>query len=118
MFEIKVDSVKKALIIKVGGFFQEEEAKDFINTYNRNVASIRPSEYNLVLVADELSTSKQEMLPVLEGVINMYKSTGFKNYYSTTPRSVIAKIQLNKVAVKCNMKVTFGGSLEETLNMI
>jgi hypothetical protein len=118
MFEMRVEPSKKAFIIKVGGFFQEEEAKDFISTYNRNVASFRPAEYNLVLVADELSTSKQEMLPVLEGVINMYRSTGFKNYYSTTPISVIAKIQLNKIAQKCNMNVIFVGSLEEVLRMM
>lgn len=118
MFEMKVDSQKKAFIIKVGGFFQEEEAKRFMENYNKNVNSFKASEYSLILVADELSASKPEMIPALENIVGLYKSSGFKNYYSTDPKLAITKMQLKRVANNCGMNIIFEPTIEDVLNKL
>ena len=118
MFEMKVNSQKKAFIIKVGGFFQEEEAKRFMKSYNENINSFKASEYSLILVADELSVSKPEMIAALEGIVNIYKSSGFKNYYSTTPKSAVTKMQLKRVADNCGMNIVFEPTIEDVLKKL
>lgn len=113
MFEMKVDPSKKAFIIKVGGFFREDEAMNFLETYNKHVQSINPSDYTLILLSEDLAVSNQDMLPKLEGIINLYKSAGFKKFYSTYPKSVVAKIQLEKISQKCNFNVSFEQTMED-----
>lgn len=118
MFEMKVDSQKKAFVIKVGGFFQEEEAKKFLEAYNKNINSFKASEYCLVLVADELSVSKPEMIPALENIVNLYKSSGFKSYYSTEPKLAVTKMQLKRVASNCKMNINFEPTVEDVLKKL
>jgi anti-anti-sigma regulatory factor len=118
MFEMNVNSQKKVFIIKVAGFIQEEEAKKFMEAYNKNINSFKASEYSLILVADELSASKPEMIPALEGVVNLYKSTGFKNYYSTTPKSAVTSMQLKRVANHCGMNIIFEPTVEDVLKKL
>lgn len=118
MFEMKIDSQKKAFIIKVGGFFQEEEAKKFLEDYNKSVNSFKASEYSLVLIADELSASKPEMIPALEGIVKLYKSSGFKSHYSTDPKLAVTKMQLKRVANNCGMDIAFEPTLEDILKRL
>ena len=118
MFEMNVNSQKKAFIVKVAGFFQEEEANRFMEAYNKNINSFKASEYSLILIPDELSTSKPEMLPVLENAVKLYKSSGFKAYYSTTPKSAVTGMQLKRVANNCGIHIIFEPTVEDVLNKL
>lgn len=107
MYKIEVKNSKKILFIHVGGFFQEEEAKNFLNDYNKAVKSIIPSNFTLVLESSDLSTSKKEMLPALENCMKMYKNTGFKSIISSEPKSPITLMQLKRLLESINMNVEF-----------
>lgn len=118
MFEIKIDKNKKAFVINVGGFFKPEEGKSFLDTYNKDVKSLNPSDYNVIILGEGLSTSSQEMIDILEGTINMYKKTGFKKYYGTLPNSPSATMQLKRVISKCGIDVEFGKNVDEILKTL
>ncbi len=107
MYKVEVNNAKKVLFITVGGFFQEEDGKNFLNDYNNAVKSITPSSFTLALESSELSTSKAEMIPILENCIKMYKSTGFKNIVSTPPSSAIAAMQLKRLLSSLNVDIEF-----------
>lgn len=118
MFKIKADERKKVVTIEVGGFFKNEEGQAFLNDYNKQVKAINPSNYSLIILGEGLATSSQEMAVILENTVNMYKSTGFKKYYGTLPKSASASMQLKKVVSKCGLDVTFGNSVEDILKTL
>ncbi|MEW8994368.1 hypothetical protein [Clostridium sp.] len=113
MYKVEVNNAKKILFIAVGGFFQEEDGKNFLNDYNNAVKSINPSNFTLALESSDLSTSKAEMIPILENCIKMYKATGFKNIVSTPPKSAIAAMQLKRLLSSLNVDIQFISDLSQ-----
>jgi len=111
MYKIEVNNAKKILIIHTGGYFQEEEAKNFLNDYKNTVKSIVASDFTLALEGSELSTSKPDMVPVLENCMKMYRDTGFKNIISSEPNSSIAFMQIKRLLHSLNMNIEFVRSL-------
>lgn len=111
MFKVEVNQSKKILFITVGGFFKEDEGMAFLDEYNKAVKSITPSTYTLALEGESLSTSKTDMLPVLENCMKMYKHTGFKRIVSTQPSSASAFMQLKRLLSEINLKVDFVSNL-------
>jgi len=109
MYKVEVNNAKKVLFITVGGFFQEEDGKNFLNDYNNAVKS----SFTLALESSELSTSKAEMIPILENCIKMYKATGFKNIVSTPPSSAIAAMQLKRLLSSLNVDIEFVSDLSK-----
>jgi hypothetical protein len=118
MFKIETTKSKKLLTISVGGFFKENEGIAFLEEYKKNVGSIIPSEYALLVDGTELSTSKPEMLPILSGCLKLYKSTGFKKTYGIFPKSPTATIQLKKLCISSGMDMEFFSTIEEVLNKL
>lgn len=115
MYEMEIDYDKKAFIIKISGFFKEDDVIQYIDEYYKKLKYIDPSKFSLVLIADDLAASSQYMLPKLESVVNIYKSTGFKNVFSTYPKSFLARIQIEKLSDLCGFNVSFKSSLEEII---
>jgi hypothetical protein len=113
MYKVEVNNAKKILFITVGGFFQEEDGKNFLNDYNNAVKSIVPSTFTLALESSDLSTSKADMIPILENCMKMYKDTGFKNIISTSPTSPIALMQLKRLLSSLNLNVEFVSDLAQ-----
>lgn len=118
MFKIKADESKKVITIEVGGFFKPEEGQAFLDAYNKQAKAINPSNYSVIILGEGLSTSTPEMAAVLENTIKMYKSTGFKKYYGTLPKSASAAMQLKRIVSKCGLDVTFGNSVEDILKTL
>lgn len=113
MYNMQVDNNKKIFSIEVGGFFKEDEGDKFIQDYTNHTTSFIPSEYSLLIVGKDLSTSKQEMLPILEQVLTLYKQTGFKKYYGILPESPTSKMQLARVIDKIGIDITPVNSINE-----
>lgn len=118
MFKIELNKIKKVLTITVGGFFKEEEGRDFLQDYQSKVNSIKPAEYALIVDGTDLSTSKQDMLPVLSNCMSLYKGTGFKKALGVYPKSVTASIQLKKVASQIGLPMEFGKTVDEVMGKI
>lgn len=118
MFEMKIDKNKKAFIIKVGGYFSPAEGKNFLETYNNNVKSFNPGDYNVIILGEGLSTSSQDMVNTLHATVDMYKKTGFKKYYGTLPKSAVSAMQLKRVVKDCGLNVTFGENVDSILKSL
>lgn len=118
LYKIEVNESKKAFIVIVDGFIQEEEGMQFLTDYKSNVSKVNPKEYSMIIGGENLVVSKQEMLPVLGQAISMYMDTGFKRYFGTYPKSAIAKVQLSKIVKEKNFDVTFKDSVNEILEIL
>ncbi|GEL77826.1 hypothetical protein [Tenuibacillus multivorans] len=96
MYKIDVKDNEKLFFVKVGGFFKDEEAKQFLDEYLSKYESITPSEYDLVLDCKELSVSAQDMVPVLKERLEMYASQGFNRIFLVKMDSATGMMQLKR----------------------
>lgn len=97
MFKNEVRTKEKLFMVKVGGFFKEDEAAAFLEDYLAKYKSINPREYSLVLDCKDLAVSGQNMIPVLKQRLEMYISQGFKKVYFVKLKSPTGMLQLRKV---------------------
>ena len=97
-YTMKVDSAKKEMHIAIIGNFTPEQAQQFINDYNRNVASITASDFHLVLDCTDLNVVTKELIPALQDCYKLYKSSGFNKVIFRIGNSPIVKMQLNRIA--------------------
>ncbi|MFT8323222.1 MAG: hypothetical protein ABF649_20350 [Bacillus sp. (in: firmicutes)] len=116
MFIFEKNEAKKELFIKVSGFIKESEGEAFLTEYQQHMKQITPSAYTLIIDSTNLSVSKADMLPVLEGCFKLYMSNGFKRILMINPKSVIAKSQMQKLAKSINYTGIFIDSLAEAKN--
>lgn len=106
-YDMSLDKTNKALNIKIGGMFEQSDAESFIKEFTGILTTIKVVEFDLVFDANELSVSKPEMLPMLEGCFKMYKDIGFKNVIANVGSNVTLKMQLGRIArtAGLNLKV-------------
>ncbi|HWI49586.1 MAG TPA: hypothetical protein VNU45_15325 [Rummeliibacillus sp.] len=100
---IKLDKLKKEMYMQINGSFSPEKVDEFIKDYDRNVNSIKASEYNLRLDCKDLSLVSPELVPLLENCYAMYKETGFQKVIFEIPNSVILKMQLSRLSRKAGL---------------
>jgi hypothetical protein len=113
-----IDTVKKTFTITLVGFAAEERASVFVDNLKRNVAKINPKDYVLIVDSTELKTFKPQILPVLEQAYALYMSFGFRKILMVNPRRVTPRLQLKRIAKKCNFTGLFIDTLQDALNMI
>lgn len=106
-YDITWDNEKKAIVMEVRGFFKPEDGESFIKDYNSMIAKVNPSEYTLVVDPEDLKTSSQDMIPVLKGCFELYKSSGFKEVLMVTPTSAISTMQLKNIQKETGVKMEF-----------
>lgn len=118
MYKIDVDKSRKLFLVRVGGFFKDDEAEQFIQDYLKEFKAINPAEYELVLDCKELSVSGKDMVPVLKERLEMYISQGYKKVYFVKLNSAVGMLQLKKVGVESGFwdKVTTVDSADEIMN--
>ena len=89
-----------------------------MDDYNRKINSINPSEYNFVICGKDLKTSRQDMLPILEQCLKMYKDSKFKRYYSSKPTSPTCFLQLKKLLDKVGIDMNFDETVEDIIEKL
>jgi len=100
-FALKQD--EKILSVMVEGMFTPQNVMDFVGEYQKNVAMINPADYSLVFDAEHLKVSPQDMVPLLENCLQMYKQAGFGKIKGNLGSSVIVKSQLKRVIEKVGL---------------
>ncbi|MGG0658436.1 hypothetical protein [Rummeliibacillus pycnus] len=100
---IKLDKLKKEMYMQINGTFSPEKVDQFVKDYDRNVNSIKPSEYNLRLDCKDLHLVSPELVPLLENCYEMYKKTGFQKVIFEIPNSVVLKMQVSRLARKIGL---------------
>lgn len=118
MYSMEINKEKKAFIVRVGGFFKEGEGEKFLEEYQENITKFNPREYNFVICGKDLKTSSQDAVQILDQCLKLYKSTGYKSYYTTMPASPTAKMQLNKLLDANNLKMEIGETVEGILQKL
>lgn len=103
-FAFDLKSGSKDLNVLVEGMFTQQNALDFINEYQKNTSGINPGEYNLIFDATNLKVSTQEVLPLLENCMQMYKQSGFKRIEVSIGSSAIVKNQIRRVVEKVGLQ--------------
>jgi len=94
---------EKVINVMIEGMFTPQNAVDFIAEYQKNVAGIKPSEFALVFDATNLKVSTQEVLPMLENCMQLYKQTGFEKIVVNMGSSAIVKNQVMRVVEKVGL---------------
>jgi len=101
VFDLK--NGEKTLNVIIEGMFTSENAEDFIVDYQKNIAEIKPAEFALIFDATKLKVSTQEVLPMLENCVQLYKQTGFKKIIMNMGSSSIVKNQIKRVIEKVGL---------------
>lgn len=101
-FNLKTD--EKIIDVMVEGLFTPQNATNFISDYQKCIAKINPTQHTLAFDATKLKVSTQEMLPMLEGCLQMYKEAGFCKIVVNAGSSAVLKMQLRRVVSKVGLQ--------------
>lgn len=102
-FAITLKNEDKKMDVMVEGMFTSQNAMDFITDYQKNISGIKAAEYELVFDATKLKVSTQEVLPLLENCMQLYKQASFKKIKINMGDSAVVKGQVKRVAEKVGL---------------
>lgn len=102
-YSIENQAAAKKLAVTVEGTFQPLDAQSFIAAFGKEAKMIAPPQYDLVFDCGKLDVSSQQMVPILQGCMELYKKLCFKKVSIHTFGNVILKMQLQKVIASVNM---------------
>jgi len=111
MYTMKTDNSKKRFIIGLKGFFQAEQAGQFLEDYQATLSKFNTSGYSFLLDCSKLSVIKQELLPILKQCCQLYISSGFKKIVLIEPEGATAKMQVKRIAIETGLTAIFVSSL-------
>ncbi len=104
-YSMSVDSIKKEMKIKVVGNFTPQQAEQFINDYNKHIASINAALYVLRLDCTDINVVTPELIPALEACYQLYKISGFKEIICEVRNAAVIKMQLYRISRKVGLEV-------------
>lgn len=99
-FVFNLNHEEKTLNVMIEGMFTQQNALDFIADYQKNIAGIKTNEFILAFDAKNLKVSTQEVLPMLENCVQLYKQTGFMKIIMNMGSSAIVRSQIKRVIEK------------------
>jgi hypothetical protein len=97
-YEINVKRVQKTIEMAVRGAFTPEQAGQFHKDYEHEIGSIKADEFVLKVDCLDMTVITQDMIPKLQYSLEMYKKSGFKTIQVLINKSMIIKMQINRVA--------------------
>lgn len=97
-FQLKLDKRGNILIAVVEGFFQPDDANQFVGEYTKIIAGINAKEFELQFDCKNLKVSSNDMTPMLTACFEMYKKDGFKNIIFDCGTNSTLKLQLGRIA--------------------
>ncbi|SES76451.1 hypothetical protein SAMN05421676_101392 [Salinibacillus kushneri] len=103
-YYINIVHGKKTIEMEVRGSFTEEDVQRFARDYQNAVSSITTDEYTLEVDCTNMEILRQEMIPQLEGSMQMYKESGFKTVQFNTKSNAILKLQIHRLARNIGLK--------------
>jgi len=111
------DQKERAILVTVGGFFTPDEVKLFIEEYELIVKSLDTKSISLILDGRELKASNQEMLPMLQGCMQLYMRDNFKKVFLIKFASSVTNSQVARVAreIGFDKRYEMVSSVEEAL---
>ncbi|MBU5488470.1 hypothetical protein KQI77_10045 [Clostridium sp. MSJ-8] len=97
----------KNLTIKFEGFYNEENAVNFMSDYNNAVSDIKNTKDSiLVLDGKDLMTASPKLIPILKECFSKYDKE-FGKVYLINPSTATAKMQMKRIAKEANASFEF-----------
>lgn len=97
-YTIQVNSTQNAVNMEVGGSYTPEKVEQFLKDYHNKIDPIPASQYELHFDCRSLNIVTQDMVPHLQGCLELYKTSGFKKVVVEIVKNPIIKMQLNRIA--------------------
>ena len=94
---ILVNTARKVVNMSVSGKMTPEDAKAFLVEYNTKMSAIRGSEYTLEIDCTTMQVLTPDLTQDLTGVMQLYKSTGFKKILIIVSNNAVLKMQLGRL---------------------
>ncbi len=116
-YEMYTFTNEKIFEVILNGFFQQEDAKQFVTDYTSNVKALNPKDTTMIIDCKKLSTIKADLIPDLEQCYKLYMSTGFKRIIFVCPDSSLGTSQLKRVGRNVNITADFVSSREEAVSL-
>lgn len=104
---MKLKPLTKELEIEFIDSFTEDESALFFNEYTREIKSINPHDYTLILDAKEMKVLQPQVVDILEDAYELYKETAFKKVIFKVSDNPIVKMQLNRILRKTGLNAEF-----------
>lgn len=96
-FILTTDVPNKVLNIELEGAFSQEDGLRSISAYQDTIAPINTQEYHLNIDCKKLNVTAPEIVPLLEGCLQMFKKDEFKKVVLTLENNSILKMQLSRL---------------------
>ncbi|WKL00934.1 hypothetical protein Q0F98_29010 [Paenibacillus amylolyticus] len=78
-FILKTDVPNKVLNIELEGSFSQEDGLRSISAYQDTIAPLNTKEYDLNIDCKKLNVTAPEIVPLLEGCLQMFKKMNIKS---------------------------------------
>lgn len=97
-FKINKNALAKKIDVSVGDKMTVAEAERFANEFQRTVAGIDASSFELHVDCTSMKVLTPELSEKLTGAMQLYRQAGFKKVIFLTQNDPILKMQLSRVA--------------------
>lgn len=105
---------KKILVVTLDSHAMYEFTRELVSLVKQEVAKIPVQDYSLIVDSTNLLAVKPLKQHTLEAWYSLCMSFGFNNLYMVNPKSEITKLQLLRIAKKCDFTGTFIKQEENT----
>ncbi|WP_449619785.1 hypothetical protein [Robertmurraya sp. Marseille-Q9965] len=117
LYDIKIDTEKEILFVKVNGFFQEEDSKLYVSEFQTAVNTINPANYTLIVDGRGQEAIENHIIQDLKFALQLYSSANFKRIIIVNPMFEISKEQVADCVKEVDFKGDFVNSLEEAFSI-
>lgn len=117
LYSFELDEEKGTLLVKVGGFFKEEDAKIYLSEFQTIVNTINPSSYKLIIDGREQEKVVDHVVDDLLFVLKLYSMAKFKKTIIINPSSPASRIQVENCVKKINFSGIFVNSIGEAYSI-
>ncbi|WP_066073253.1 hypothetical protein [Neobacillus soli] len=113
LYSFDLDEENETFFVKVGGFFQVEDAKIYLSEFQTIVNTINPSRYKFIVDGRGQEEVADHVVDDIEFVLKLYWIANFKKIIIIYPSSSASRKQVENCVKKINFPGMFVNSIEE-----
>lgn len=116
-YELKVDTSKNRLTLKVEGFIREDEVKIIINDISESVDKLKPG-LNVISEITDFKPASPKVAGEILRFQKILKDKGLQKIIFISGSNVLAKKQFEKIGKQAGYDVGSASSIEEAEKML
>lgn len=103
MGNYKLTPSANELDISFEGSFTPDDAKHFVEDFNKAVAAVNPADCHLNLDGSKLAISPAQMVDLLRSCFVLYKNAGFQHVTLNPGSNAVLRMQVNRLAKEAGL---------------